>query len=684
MTTDFINNKVRGHVTTVNYNNFKDLCDKIQNSIIDHYFNRKAKIVTPSNNFKISQEIANDEKALRMLVGILDSQIATTVKEDVLTSYFLECLSLSGSNPQPILTCFEKLSRVLQIDKNKIEADINRLLPSLINSGKIIKLKENFYKLSDFQAKKLSEIDNKISEQEKMILSYYYDIHSKILDSISQIDYSKIIKESISKLVYLTAYINAKIQVSGDTNPISYDAEELNRTLLSIIYELKPTQGSISNWLKSISEILQSSNINIVNWINRIYKAYWALAALGVDPDCATFKRKHLKNYCIYLDSHIVIRALVEAGSESNMCANMINIGHDSAVEMRLSESIFNEVEKSFEAANKVYQSSEKDIFRAIEFFKKLNRKSDIFDGFLLQKKINKHLSWEQFINRFYSPTGSSKLKSYIEEEMGINLVMDSDFSIEEWECINEIVDLLLKMRSKPIKTSDEINNEHQDDYDRQLILRTNEAKQMGIIYALRQKERNAHKQYWFITFDEFIYKASIDLANKNNPFYRFPCYMKPTRWFEILVHSSTKPLEVNTFREILMSPTFQFVADSIESEVISEMLNARADKKIKSVNTLQNMFSDISSRQAVQDAYEEVVAASTGRQKLEASEKVKDTIINAMSEEMNKLKLDLDKKEETIKKERKEKEKNRKKADYYKNQYSNTQRLLKGNRKKK
>ena len=408
------------------------------------------------------------------------------------------------------------------------------------------------------------------------------------------------------------------------------------------------------------------------------------MAALGVDPDCATFKREHLKNYCIYLDSHIVIRALVEAGSDSNMCANIINIGHDATVEMRLAESIFNEVEKSFEAANKVYQSSGSDICRAIEFFKKLNRKSDIFDGYILQKNINKHLSWEQFINRFYSPTGPSKLKSFIGDEMGINLVPDSDFSIEEWASINEIVGLLLKKRGKPMKNIEESSYEDQDEYDRQLILRTNEAKQMGIIYALRQKEKKAHKQFWFITFDEFIYKASIDLANKNDPFYRFPCYMKPTRWFEILVHSSTKPLEVNTFREILMSPTFQFVADSIESEVISEMLNARVDESIKSVNTLRNMFSDISSRQAVQDAYEEVVAASTGRQKLEASEKVKDTIIHVMSDEMKILKLDLNKKEETIIKERAEKEKNRKKANYFKDQYTGAQKLLKKSRKKK
>ena len=113
-------------------------------------------------------------------------------------------------------------------------------------------------------------------------------------------------------------------------------------------------------------------------------------------------------------------------------------------------------------------------------------------------------------------------------------------------------------------------------------------------------------------------------------------------------------------------------------------MLNARVDESIKSVNTLRNMFSDISSRQAVQDAYEEVVAASTGRQKLEASEKVKDTIIHVMSDEMKILKLDLNKKEETIIKERAEKEKNRKKANYFKDQYTGAQKLLKKSRKKK
>lgn len=131
------------------------------------------------------------------------------------------------------------------------------------------------------------------------------------------------------------------------------------------------------------------------------------------------------------------------------------------------------------------------------------------------------------------------------------------------------------------------------------------------------------------------------------------------------------------------MSKTFQFVADSIESEVIAAMLDARVDENIKSVNTLRNMFSDISSRSAVQDAYEEVMAASTNVQKLEATEKVKDTIIHAMSDEMNKLKTDLTKKDEIIDKERKEKEKNRKKANYFKEQYSGAQKLLKKGKKK-
>jgi hypothetical protein len=186
------------------------------------------------------------------------------------------------------------------------------------------------------------------------------------------------------------------------------------------------------------------------------------------------------------------------------------------------------------------------------------------------------------------------------------------------------------------------------------------------------------------VTFDEFIYRTSIDLANSGNQFYRFPCYMKPARWLEILVHSSQQPLDVNTFREILMSPTFQHVADSVESEVISEMLDARVDQTIKDISTLRNMFADIVSRPAVQDAYTEVLSASAGAQALRASEKVKDKIIEAMSEEMQKLKTVIDEKDEAIQKEKKDKEKQINKARYFKQQYRKVQTAKKSKPKKR
>ena len=130
----------------------------------------------------------------------------------------------------------------------------------------------------------------------------------------------------------------------------------------------------------------------------------------------------------------------------------------------------------------------------------------------------------------------------------------------------------------------------------------------MAIIYMLRNGSKEENKQYWFVTFDSFVYEVSSYLVSNGDDFFGFPCYMKPSTWLDILLNAYPESLDINTFREVLISKDIQLIANQIESEVIALMLDQRLDENIKSIDTLKHMFEDIVNRPAVQDAYQSVL----------------------------------------------------------------------------
>lgn len=174
----------------------------------------------------------------------------------------------------------------------------------------------------------------------------------------------------------------------------------------------------------------------------------------------------------------------------------------------------------------------------------------------------------------------------------------------------------------------------------------------MSIIYEARRLQGD-NKHYWFITYDVFVYEASAYLAKRGDDFYGFPCYIKPARWFEILTNAGSNSVDINVFREVLLSPSVQRAADFLEGAVIAQILKSRIDQEVKDIQQLRYMFSDIINKPAVQDAYREMLKLK-GTAAIEAAAKVKDKIIINMGQKVSKLETDLEEAQKTIKKQQK------------------------------
>ncbi len=170
----------------------------------------------------------------------------------------------------------------------------------------------------------------------------------------------------------------------------------------------------------------------------------------------------------------------------------------------------------------------------------------------------------------------------------------------------------------------------------------------MAVIYNLRQTNGSNNEQYWFVTFDRFVYQVSASLVTDSSGHYEFPCFIKPTTWLEIIIGASPEPLSINTFRETLLSAEIQQIADQLEVEVISQMLDARVDQDIQNIETLRHMFAGTVSQPAVQEAYKEVLAAE-GFAKIAAIDKVKDNIISELQESVQLLGHEVEAKSQRI-----------------------------------
>jgi len=662
--------KIKPHSTYTSYSSFTELVEKIENSILQYFFRgSNQENILQWKKQHSQRKYSPEERSLRLLVGILSSETAGISKYQIIKSLLIES-SLFEHKPVPTEAIIKNAIDMVLLDKSMFKIEFKKVLDVLIKSGEMIKTNDDLIEVNP--TLKEEYIENRIAQEnsDRELIIRLYERHQDSIKSINFDQYKWVLTNVITQVVYDTAVNMAEQEFGIITNPFAYNSDEINRIVSNAILNVPELpHGNIGEWQPIIISVLQSDDPKVIKWLNRLRKAYWTLTILGIDPSAVERVIEHLRNYCIYLDSHIVLRAIVEAGGESKMCRQILQINKNIGIEMRVSHSLFLEIEQAFYSANKAYYASGMDILRALKFLKNINRKSDIFDGFISAKSHIPDLSWENFLNRFYSPSNKDKLEKYLMNELGIKVQPEQYFSTEQIGRIEDIVQRLLQVRRQMVHPPENLDIERMAEWERQYLLRTNEARQMAIIYELRRDGKNSGKQYWFVTYDQFVYEVNTALVSSDDDeIYRFPCYMKPAIWLEIVVNASPIPLTINTFREILLSRDIQQIADQIETEVISQMLKSRVDQGIENIETLRLMFSDLVNRPAVQQAYLDVINAK-GIYKLTATDKFKDSIIDEMKDKLESLQQELSIKSIEAENERKKAQKAEGKAKYLKRQ---------------
>ena len=615
--------EIRKHCTTSNYTEFKELSAKIENSFTDYFYLNKENEQVLEKKDAEKLIMNKNERALRILVGIFDSGNKEPTVEIILQKYIEEILNRKDS-PLNIQEIKHLMSQLLPELSESLFKKIDELVIQLEKNNQLVKINDKY----KFPAKTVK----KNTKKKELEIEAIKGIFSKYEDVLEQdfIGFKESIENCICQIIFKTASNTATVSLKGDFSLDAYDKNSIKEMITNEISLILDNHNDIGILESVIYEILSSNDIKIIKWINKIYKSYWILTLLDQNPEVIDYQKRFYERYVIYLDSHMVIRIIVNAGSDANLCIELFRLCKKLHIELRLADSLYNEVEKSFYSANLIYKRSGGDIVRANELFNTLEKKSDILDGYLLEKKNNENLSWNAYINRYYSPIKKNKLRNYLQNELGIIIQERKDFSEEQWAKIESIKEILLEKRHVHACSEDSLDYER---YNRELILRTNEARQISIIYQQRLIEED--KDFWFLTFDQYVYRTNAELLALDDQMYDSPCYIKPARLLEMLIQVPDINGDINAFRSILLSDDLQRIANEVDIEVISEMLDKRIDKTITDKNTLLEMYSDIVSRPVIEEAYRDYVSAEDDIEKDTANKNIIETISNVVLERL-------------------------------------------------
>jgi hypothetical protein len=334
---------------------------------------------------------------------------------------------------------------------------------------------------------------------------------------------------------------------------------------------------------------------------------------------------------------------------------------------MYLSEDMFSEVKSAFEQADKIVNSCKGDIQRLKNLMENLGQKHDVIDAYFMRLKESNGLDWDEFLGSYYSISNPGLLEKFLKNVLHIE-IFKTDYKFEELAETSEIKDMLLKKRGRQVRKAIREAYSPEREEDRQYKLRENEAKQIELLYKLR-KENNGN--YWFVTYDRFVYDVSIDIyKNHNNDSKYFPRFMKPNKWLEILRISDKNSLEEPVFYDILMGSAFHHAVNNIEAAVITEMLKNNIDTMVHDNEVLNIMFKEAVGKAVVADIKNEVQSHKLPNIQPENFE---DSIRNVLCQRLSKYDETFREQNEELKQAKSSAAKEHRRANYFKAQLTRT-----------
>jgi hypothetical protein len=616
---------------TAKYKDLQDLTSKVQRSLFDFFIEpevaNREELRRQDMLSACSGPLQAEEPVLRMLSAIVYADDAQTTRRNVVEAVVKGTLMESPLSKAKLI---ERVGAALPGLAQKHVTELNSIVEELYRKGEIV-----LSSAASADLQLVPSLRNALSRRatkQLAVAGSLYEHHGMSSRGISQSKFSDSMENILRETVRRDAFILAE-HILGN-KPVT--EPDTRSRVVALVEEsvLSCDLDKAVDWTRIAIEILLNPDRAVQAWIAERYKAYFVLVSLNLDPECTRYQTALLSNYKVFLDSHIALRAVAGAGSGEDICREIVADGKRRKLRMYLIPPLLQEIDNSIRDANKHFLESGGDVERVTRLYQELGYSSDIFDGYIKKRKRNPLLSWESYLRPFWSVIEPNMLRDYLSHELGVGVEeLPANYLKDDSQHIGMVHELLLELRGQTpvpgIKGEAEFGRDFHN-----IRLRQAEAVQVALVYEDRLSSGGSG-EVWFVTFDEYVYRANARLAN-DDQYFRRPCYFPPARWLEFTRMLAKEPVAETTFREVYRSETLRRMAGALDTQVVTTVLARRIDRNIKGVQILRNLVKQAIHRPMVQQLlakYDKYVQDGDKNREIATLAKINDTLAVLLSE---------------------------------------------------
>jgi len=580
------------------------------------------------------------EKAIRLLTEVVFLEDSSKTKNKLYEALIEGLVSAYGGNSCSLQDLENwAIRKFKRINARRITPHISQTVERMLNQNRLVGDTDNF-RLTRNRQRKIEIMFNEQKDRTRRTLqAFYSDFTKEIEETINREEFEGLVEKILIDIISANSFYFAN-EIIKKNIPSAIKSSSKLRNMIRGAVSSYCQSGDMLIWSSLIERILTSPNSSVQEWIAGRFKSYYILAALGMDPDCLEQQCAILSNYNIFLDSHIVIRAMVGAGDGFELCKEIVSRTRKQNIPMYVSPPMFEEIQRSFAATDQFVRKY--GVERVIPFLKelKMKRSDDILRGFVKKRKKDRRLSWDTYIAPFYSKTDRNRLSTYLSKTMGVSLYNKEPLP-NVYDRIRELRDELLSLRGIDLLPDklESLPFEQKEKLRKAVRLRENEAEQIALIYILRREAEEEKKsaQYWLLTFDEYVKNLSVAKARSGDGFYQKPCFYQPPTWLDMLGTFGAEMIEEVAFREILRSEDLSYVSSVTEVDTITEIFKHSYDEKIP-LETLRDIYYDTLNKSAIKDLEKEIAKAVTREEREAKIDKLRESVYISLKDRVEEL----------------------------------------------
>jgi hypothetical protein len=518
-----------------------------------------------------------------ILYALIDSSSSSPLSKARLIMNIQKLLGASNDMPERIIT--QSLQNLEKIEK------IQRLKESYWISENIAlnlreELKANQQEADDFYFKIAEGIKSKISSKDKVVLK---DIQERVRQSITKIFEQR-------GLEVVQPLIMGK--PTADTTDFG-----INNLVIELSFKEIENQTIVKAAKEMINCLFTNPDVKEAEFLYSLSKSYILLQALNLDPSCSRFQKEMLKQYILFIDSSVLLRAITKGGEFHEFYDTFLRTCSNLHGRIFIMKEIFDEVLHNVENAVQLYPWLSRNKLLMQEYNNRSERERNIFIDSFLRLKITgvSSKTWEEYIYEFHSHENPEKILKTIASEYKIEIFDTySIFSQDDWKEIAWISDLITNQRLYEVVR-------------RSPILADNEAKQFLLIYKKRKEERKdaLGKLTWFITTDSIIPRVNLLLRKEESKFF-IPCSYTPTKWYQFIELFARTARKAEVFTELLGSSMMRSIVPSIKDDLYQKFTEGKLPKTKEEYEHLIDIVKEISNDTHVRKSYEDYLCSIT------------------------------------------------------------------------